>query len=157
MSATEPIQAGVKAPEFTLIDQEGRERSLSEFTGKGRPVVLFFYCLDWSPVCTPEMEALVDRWDEIGAMAEVVGIGIDSRWSHRAWSDHLGLPFPILTDRPAEAIKAYGLWNPEALMARRSTVILDEGGVVRDVEVGETGVGRDIPALVEKVGKLASR
>jgi len=156
MSATEPIQVGVKAPGFTLTDQEGNERSLSEFTGKGRPVVLFFYCLDWSPVCTPEMEALVDRWDEIGAMAEVVGISIDSRWSHKAWSNHLGLPFPILADRPAGTIKAYGLWNPEALIARRSSVILDSEGLVLDVEVGETGVGRDIPALIEKVAKLAS-
>ena len=156
MSPTEPIQRGAPAPDFHLDDQEGSQRSLGEFTGRGKPVVLFFYCLDWSPVCTPEMEALAERWDEIGDRAEMVGISIDSRWSHKAWTDHLGIPFPLLADRTGEAIQAYGLWNDEARIARRSTVILDEQGKVLDVEVGETGVGRDIPRLLDRVASVVA-
>lgn len=152
----EQVEVGVRAPDFRLQDQDGRERTLADFTGKGKPVVLFFYCIDWSPVCMPEMERLVDRYGDIRDLVELVGLSVDHRWSHRAYADSLGLEFPILADWGGETARRYGLWLEGYRIAERATVYLSAEGTVLDVDVNDDDVARDIGDLVEKVRKLAS-
>lgn len=149
----EHVKPGTAAPDFTLQDQEGNDRSLSEFTGS-KPTVLFFYCLDWSPVCTPEMEAFTEKYGQISEQANVVGISVDHRWSHKAYSDHLGLPFPILADWGGEITRKYGLWLEENRIAKRSTVYLNADGTVNDVELSEVKNGRDIDAIIAKAKSI---
>src|SRR5436309_14554843 len=85
--ATE-IKVGDPAPDFTLKDQDQKEVKLSDFRGK-KHVVLAFYPLDWSPVCTGENKCLTDDFPSFqSSNAEVVGISTDSFFSHKAWADH---------------------------------------------------------------------
>lgn len=150
-----PIQPGSKPPAFTLQDQHRAERTLDDFTGKGKPVCLFFYCLDWSPVCTPEMERLVERFEDLRDHVELVGISTDHLWSHKAWADHLGIEFPLLADWGGDVTREYGLWHEDFRIAERATLWLDAEGVVQGIDASEVGEGRDIDAMVEKARKLA--
>ena len=153
--SVEHIKPGAAAPDFTMPDQEGNERTLSEFTGTGKPTVLFFYCVDWSPVCTPELASLTEKYSEVSEVANIVGISVNHRWSHTAYSDHLGLPFPILSDWGGEVTRAYGLWLEAARIAKRSTVYLNADGTVNDVELSEIKDGRDIDAIIAKAKSIA--
>ena len=85
------IKVGDMAPDFTLKDQDQKEVSLSSFRGK-KNVVLAFYPLDWSPVCTGENKCLTDDFPKFDGLNSVVlGISTDSFFSHKAWADALGL------------------------------------------------------------------
>jgi peroxiredoxin len=93
-----PPTIGAPAPEFTLKDQDQKEVKLSDFRGKKR-VVLVFYPLDWSPVCTKEHACMVNdkkQFDQLDA--QVLGLSVDSVWSHKAYADKMGIHYPLLAD-----------------------------------------------------------
>ena len=82
------------APNFTLLDGDAQQFKLSDHRGKN--VVLAFYPADWSPVCKNEFALFQEALDEIHAYnAEIVGISVDSHYSHRAWADHLHITSPF--------------------------------------------------------------
>jgi peroxiredoxin len=125
------IEAGAKAPSFTLPDQDGNEVSLDDFAG--RKLVLVFYPLDFSPVCTDQLSIYEGVLEEIRAKgAEIAGISVDSSFAHAAFREKLGVTFPLLADfNPKGAVaEAYGAYMPEAGHANRSLVVIDENGVV---------------------------
>ena len=94
MSAT----IGAPAPEFTLKDQSQQEVSLASFRGKKR-VVIIFYPLDWSPVCTKEHACFVDDLKSFESLdAQIMGISVDSAWSHKAYAEKMGITYPLLAD-----------------------------------------------------------
>lgn len=137
-----PIQTGQPAPDFTLKDQNDQEVSLSSF--KGRKVVLAFYPLDWSPTCTDENVCLRDDLPHFEDKdAVVLGISVDSLWSHKAWAKHLGLKHRLLSDMQREVVKKYGMFIPEANIGKRATVVIDSQGTVRFVKVQEITKARD--------------
>ncbi len=95
------LKPGDAAPDFTLQDGTGQSRSLRALREQG-PVVIFFYPRDESPICTREVCAFRDAYqDFLDAGAGVVGISSDSEKSHAAFSTHHSLPYPLLADPPA--------------------------------------------------------
>jgi peroxiredoxin len=125
------IEAGAKAPDFTLPDQTGSDVSLSDFAG--RNLVIVFYPADFSPGCTDQLSIYQEVLDEIRAKAEIVGISVDSSWTHRALAKSLGIEFTLLADfhPKGEVAKGFGVYNEERGQAKRSLFLLDGEGVVR--------------------------
>src|ERR1051325_7597898 len=88
------MRVGEPAPEFSLKDQSQQEVKLSDYRGKKR-VVLVFYPLDWSPVCTNEHACFVNDMKKFESLdAQVLGLSVDSVWSHKAWAEKMGIRYP---------------------------------------------------------------
>jgi mycoredoxin-dependent peroxiredoxin len=125
MSAT----VGAPAPEFALKDQDQKEVKLSDFRGK--KVVLVFYPLDWSPVCTKEHACIVNDKKQFEQLdAQVLGISVDSAWSHKAYADKMGIQYPLLADfQPRGAVAArYGVYLEDKGITGRAISIIDRDG-----------------------------
>lgn len=129
------LEIGTKAPEFTLPDQNGTLRSLSEFAGK--KVILYFYPKDNTSGCTKQACAfgeLYPQFTEKGA--EVIGISKDSVASHKKFESNYALPFTLLSDTELIAIKAYDVWKEKSMYGKkymgieRSTYLIDENGII---------------------------
>lgn len=132
------LEAGMKAPDFTLNDASGRAVSLSDLRGK--KVVLYFYPKDNTPGCTRQACAFAGAYKQFKDKGvEVVGISRDSVASHVKFAEKHGLPFILLSDPELEAIKAYGVWQEKKLYGKlsfgvvRTTFIIDENGVIETV------------------------
>ncbi|MCG3110189.1 MAG: peroxiredoxin [Candidatus Manganitrophus sp. SB1] len=137
------IEVGDDAPDFILKDQDQKEVKLSDFRDK-KNVVLAFYPLDWSPVCTNENKCFTNDLPKFqDTDTEVFGISIDSTWSHKAWADALGLKHRLLSDMKRDAVKNYGLFLEDANIGKRATVIVDKKGKVRYKKVQEILTARD--------------
>jgi peroxiredoxin len=137
------IQVGATAPDFTLKDQDQKEVKLGDFKGK-RNVVLAFYPLDWSPVCTKENKCLTDDFPKFSSSnTEILGISIDSVYSHKAWADSLGLKHRLLSDMGGNVAKKYGMYLDDKFITKRATVIVDKTGTVKYVKVQEILTPRD--------------
>ena len=135
---TTMIEAGMKAPDFTLKDGKGKEVSLSSFLGK--KVILYFYPKDNTPGCTRQACAFAGAYEKFKNIdAEVIGISKDSVASHEKFAAKYSLPFILLSDPELEAIKAYGVWQEKKLYGKlsmgvmRSTFIIDENGIIEKV------------------------
>ena len=126
------LPVGTRAPDFTLPAADGRPVSLSGF--RGRPVVLVFYPLDWSPGCSRQLELYqqeLAEFDERGAV--LVGISVDSLYSHGAWAAVRDLTFPLLSDfHPrGEVARRYGIWRESDGFSERALYVVDADGVIR--------------------------
>ena len=103
------LKEGMQAPEFTLVDKDGKSVSLSDFLGK--KVVLYFYPKDNTPGCTRQACAFATAYSEFEKKnAVVIGISKDSVSSHLKFAEKYSLPFILLSDPELQAIKAYGVW-----------------------------------------------
>ena len=155
MSEVAPeIKVGDVAPDFTLKNQDGNEVSLSSFKGQ-KNVVLAFYPLDWSPVCTNENKCLTDDFPSFSdANAELLGISTDSFFSHKAWADSLDLKHTLLADMHRDVCKAYGLYFPDLNCSKRATVIVDKAGNVAYVKVQEIKTARDDKEILDALKAL---
>jgi len=125
------IDPGTRAPDFTLPDQDGNPVSLADYAG--RHLVLAFYPLDFSPVCTDQLSIYQEVLAEIEARdAALVGVSIDSAPCHAAFSERLGLTMPLLADfHPKGAVcRAYGAYLEDRGHANRSLVAIDGEGMV---------------------------
>jgi len=126
------IAVGQAAPDFVLKDQSQKEVKLSDFSGK-KKVVLVFYPLDWSPVCTNEHACFVNDMKDFEKLdAEVLGVSVDSVWSHKAYAEKMGIKYSLLADfqpRGAMADK-YGVYLAEKGITGRAIVIVDKAGKV---------------------------
>lgn len=132
------LETGIKAPSFTLPDQEGNKVSLSDF--KGKKVVLYFYPKDNTPGCTTEACSFRDNLARVTSRgAAVVGISADSVQSHMKFRTKYDLPFPLLSDEKKEVLDAYDVWKKKSLYGRsfmgivRTTYVIDEKGIIRHV------------------------
>jgi peroxiredoxin (alkyl hydroperoxide reductase subunit C) len=126
------IEPGTPAPDFTLPDQDGNEVSLADF--RGRTVVLAFYPSDFSPVCTDQLSVYQEVLGELEARgASLVGISVDSSYSHKAFRRELGLSIPLLADfHPKGAVaQAYGVYSDQYGKSGRALVMVGPDGVVR--------------------------
>ncbi|NKB81161.1 MAG: redoxin domain-containing protein [Nitrospirales bacterium] len=148
------IKVGDIAPDFTLKDQDQNDITLSAFQGK-KNVVLAFYPLDWSPVCTGENKCLTDDFPTFGeGNAEVFGISTDSFFSHKAWAESLDLKHQLLADMHRTVSKAYGLYFEPLNCSKRATVIVDKGGKVAYVKVQDIKTARDDKEILEALNQL---
>ncbi|HEV2101984.1 MAG TPA: peroxiredoxin [Candidatus Acidoferrum sp.] len=126
------IAVGQKAPDFALQDQNKKEVKLSDFTGKKR-VVLVFYPLDWSPTCTNEHACFVNDMRNFDTLdAEVLGVSVDSVWSHKAYAEKMGIKYSLLADfHPKGAMsEKYGMYMADKGITGRSIFIVDKSGNV---------------------------
>ena len=124
------IEPGTSAPDFSLPDHDGNEVSLSDFAG--RKLVLAFYPLDFSPVCTDQLGLYQEVLGEIEAQgASLVGISVDSSYCHRAFREQLNLTMPLLADfnPKGEVSRAYGAWVAQVDHGNRSLVLIENGEV----------------------------
>jgi peroxiredoxin len=126
------IAVGQTAPDFSLKDQYDKDVKLSDFAGK-KNVVIVFYPLDWSPVCTKEHVCLVNGMKDFATLdAAVLGVSVDSAWSHKAYAEKMGIKYSLLADfnpRGAMADK-YGVYLPEKGITGRAIVIVGKDGKV---------------------------
>lgn len=132
------LETGTKAPDFTLLDKNGAEVSLSDFLGK--KVVLYFYPRDNTPGCTRQACAFAQNY---GAFAEknvvVIGISKDSVASHLKFAQKHELPFILLSDPELKAIQVYGVWQEKKLYGKvsmgvvRTTYLINEEGIIEKV------------------------
>ncbi len=125
-----PATVGAAAPEFSLKDQDQKEVKLSDYQGKKR-VVLVFYPLDWSPVCTKEHACFVNEMKQFEQLdAQVLGLSVDSVWSHRAYADKMGIHYPLLADfHPRGAVASqYGAYLADKGITGRAIYIIDRDG-----------------------------
>ena len=126
------VTVGAAAPEFTLKDQNQQEVKLADFRGKKR-VVLVFYPLDWSPVCTKEHVCLVNDMKQFDQLdAQVLGLSVDSVWSHKAYAEKMGIHYPLLADfQPRGAVGAkYGVYLDDKGITGRAIFIIDRDGKI---------------------------
>lgn len=125
------IEAGARAPDFTLSDQNENDVSLADFAGSR--LVIAFYPGDFSPVCTDQLSVYQEVLGDIEAQgAKLVGISVDSAYCHRAFAERLGAEFPLLADfhPKGEVCRAYGALITERGHANRSLVLVDGDGTV---------------------------
>ena len=132
------LEAGMKAPQFTLTDAKGNDVALSDFLGK--KVVLYFYPKDNTPGCTRQACAFAGAYDAFRERGvEVIGISRDSVASHAKFAEKYGLPFILLSDPERVAIEAYGVWQEKKQYGKvsmgvvRTTFLIDEQGMVAKV------------------------
>ena len=132
------IEAGTRAPNFTLNDKDGKEVSLSDFIGK--KVVLYFYPKDNTPGCSRQACAFAAAYEGFKKNnVAVIGISKDSVASHLKFAEKYDLPFVLLSDPERVAIEAFGVWQEKKNCGKttmgvvRTTFIIDEEGVVERV------------------------
>jgi len=126
------LPVGTPAPDFALPDAGGDLVQLSDL--RGRPAVLVFYPLDWSPGCSVQLELYQQEIDELTARgARLVGISVDSIYSHGAWAAVRGIRYPLLSDfHPrGEVARRYGVWREPDGFSERAVYVVDADGVIR--------------------------
>ncbi len=141
------------APDFTLPATIEDSITLSQYRGR-KNVVLAFYPFDWSPVCSLQLPGLQENLREFQALnAQVLGISIDSRHSHKAFAEHLGLDFPLLSDFDKKVCQAYGVLR-EGGFAERALFVIDTQGIVRYAHVNPIGELPDNKPVLDVLSKL---
>jgi peroxiredoxin len=140
------VEVGQEAPDFELKDQHGQPVRLSGFRGE-KNVVLVFYPLAFSGVCSGELCALRDDFPE-GDRDDValLTVSVDSTYAHRVWADNEGFEFGLLSDfwPHGGVAKRYGVFDEDRGLSVRGTFIIDKAGVVRWKVVNPTPQARDI-------------
>jgi peroxiredoxin (alkyl hydroperoxide reductase subunit C) len=139
------VEVGSQAPDFTLKDQNNEEITLSSFRGT-QNVLVVFYPLAFSGVCTGELSQLRDDLDQFqNEDVQVVAVSVDSVYTLKAWSEQQGYQFPLLADfwPHGKVAQDYGVFNDAAGIANRGTFLVDTDGVVRFAEMNEPGEARD--------------
>jgi peroxiredoxin Q/BCP len=133
-----PISSEIPAPDFSLPDETGTVRALSEF--RGHPVVLYFYPKDDTPGCTTEACNFRDDYSEYTSEAiTILGISPDTSKSHAKFRAKYGLPFPLLADDEHKVCELYRVWGLKKAMGReymgvfRTTYLIDEQGKILHV------------------------
>lgn len=136
------LKVGERAPEFTLPDDTGKDRSLTDFLSSGA-TVLYFYPADFTLGCTRQACALRDLQADIqNAKLRIVGISPQSPRSHAKFRAKHGLPFTLLSDEHREVIKMYGVNGPLGIGIRRATYLIDGGRRIRDTVLADFAIGR---------------
>lgn len=129
------LEIGLKAPTFSLPDQNGQIHTLEEY--KGKKLILYFYPMDDTPGCTKQacsFGELHPQFREKGAV--VLGVSKDSVASHKKFEEKYGLPFTLLSDTELTCIKAYDVWQEKTSFGKdsmgvvRTTYLIDEDGMI---------------------------
>lgn len=129
----EPLKPGQPAPDFELMDQAKQKVKLSSFRGR-KKVVLLFYPMDFSPICSEEFCSFGPQADQINGDADTVifGVSCDSPFSHAEFKTKYKIPYDLLSDPTRKMVKAYGMWAGEEPYncSKRGTVVIDKDGKI---------------------------
>lgn len=155
-----------QAPDFTSSAVLGNGEIVNNFNFKkhvnGKAAVLFFYPLDFTFVCPSELIAFDHRYEEFKKRGvEVVGVSIDSEFTHNAWrntpTENGGIgavKYALAADVKHEIAKAYGIEHPEEGVALRASFLIDKNGVIRHQIVNDLPLGRNIDEMLRMVDAL---
>ena len=149
------LEAGMPAPDFLLPGTTASRISLADFSG--RPVILVFYPGDWTPVCGDQL-ALYNEVLELFAEhnAQLLGLSVDSIWSHKAYAESRGLKFPLLADfePKGQVAKLYGVYDVSAGTTERAIFVIDRNGIIqwchlspKNINPGAHGILNALDAL----------
>ena len=140
------LSPGSQAPNFTLVESTGEEISLADY--RGRPVILAFYPADWSPVCGDQLvlyNEVLPLFEEHNA--QLLGISVDGKWSHRAYTEDRNLNFPLLSDfePKGEVAKIYGAYDSKSGTCLRALFVIDAHGTIQwsHISPGDINPGAD--------------
>lgn len=129
------LQAGDKAPNFKVHNQNGNIISSEDY--KGKKWVIFFYPKASTPGCTAEVCNLRDNYAELQDQGyELLGVSADSEKRQLNFKEKYKLPFPLLADENREVLNAFGVWGPKKFMGRefngihRKTFVINENGII---------------------------
>ena len=125
------IAAGARAPEFTLLSANAQPVKLADY--RGTRLVLAFYPADWSRVCSNELTLIQEMLEAVRERgAEIMGLSVDSHFSHRAFAEDRHLTFPLLSDAwPHGAVaRAYGVFRERDGISERALYFIDDNGLV---------------------------
>ena len=133
-----PISAGIPAPDFISLDDNGTQQRLSDY--RGQPLILYFYPKDDTPGCTLEACNFRDDYSAyIEAGVTILGVCPGSAKSHLKFKEKYQLPFPLLVDEDHAICEAYGVWGEKQFMGRRymgvlrTTFLIDPNGNIQKV------------------------
>ncbi|GAB3720991.1 peroxiredoxin [Nocardiopsis nanhaiensis] len=152
---TETPTVGAIAPEIALQDQYGQDTVLSAH--RGGPVLVVFYPLAFSGVCSGELADLKEQHAELKELGvTVLAVSVDSTFALRTWSDREDFPFALLSDfwPHGATAQAYGVFDDQRGVARRGTFLIDSAGVVRWSVQTPIGEPRDVAEYVHQARRL---
>lgn len=150
---TTGLEPGTPAPDFALPAADGSIVRLSEL--RGSPVALVFYPLDWSPGCSVQLELYQQEHDEFASRGiRLLGILVDSIYSHGAWAAVRGIRYPLLSEfQPqGETARAYNVWRHTDGHSERALYLIDPDGIIRWAHVSERL--KELPDFDELVAAL---
>ena len=143
------IRVGQTAPDFELPDQEGNAIALTEVLSQQR-VLLYFYPIDFSPVCTAQACAFRDRHGDLAAAdVRVLGVSPQNTSTHARFVESNALPFALLADPDKSVIRAYGVDGPMGFGVRRATFLIDQKQIVQNRIVSDFLVSSHIDLINE--------
>jgi peroxiredoxin Q/BCP len=136
------LEAGSRAPDFTLADDRGGETTLSELLKNG-PLILYFYPADFTPGCTKEACSIRDIHNDIQSVGlQVAGVSPQDVDSHERFRDKYELPFVLLSDPDKVAIKMYDVDGPFGVGVRRATFLINQDRTIQDAMMADVLIGR---------------
>jgi peroxiredoxin len=150
------LAVGQAAPDFTLKDQNQKDIKLSDFAGK-KNTVLMFYPLDWSPTCTTEHACFVEQMKQFETLnAEVLGLSVDSGWSHKAYAEKMGIKYSLLADFQPRGVVGdkYGVYMADKGITGRAIFIVDKNGKVAWVKEYQLSEVPDVKEVATALGQL---
>lgn len=149
------LSTGIIAPDFELYATTDQRLRLSEL--KGQRVILAFYPADWSPVCGSQM----NLYNEMGKYflrhnAQLIGISVDSKWCHAAYSEQNRFYFPLLADfEPKGAVATlYDVYNKRTGECRRALYVIDEEGIIRWSYMTPAGINPGAGGILHALEEL---
>ncbi len=149
------LATGTLAPDFELSCTPDQKLRLSELRGK--KIILAFYPADWSPVCSDQM-ALYNETLKLFSRhnAQVIGISVDSKWCHLAFSENRKLHFPLLADfEPKGAVaKMYSVFDEKEGECQRALYVLDEKGIIRWNYLSPVGINPGADGILDALEDL---
>ena len=144
------LQRGTPAPDFELYATPDQRLRLNDL--KGKKVILAFYPADWSPVCSDQM-ALYNETLKLFRRhnAEVIGISVDSKWCHMAFSQDRHLHFPLLADfePKGKVSKLYDVYNETEGECRRALFVIDEEGIIQWSYLSPDGINPGADGILD--------
>lgn len=149
------LPTGIIAPDFKLYSTPDQQLNLSELRDK--KVILSFYPADWSPVCDDQMSL----YNEMGKYfarynAQLLGISVDSKWSHLAFTEHRKFHFPLLSDfePKGEVARLYQVYNEKTGECQRALYVIDEDGIIRWRYLSPVGINPGADGILNALEEL---
>jgi peroxiredoxin len=149
------LDIGTTAPDFKLHSTPDQELSLSDL--RGRPVVLFFYPADWSPVCGDQVALYNEVLPELRRFdAQLVGVSVDGVWCHQAFAQTRHLHYPLLADfePKGEVARRYGVYRDGEGISERAIFVIDREGTIRWSYVSPIGVNPGADGILHALETL---
>ncbi len=146
------LKTGDTAPDFELVDQHGETRTLSKLLQESGDLIVYFYPIDFSPVCTAETCAFRDNYEGLDALGiQIIGISPQGHATHKQFADQFNVPFPLLADPKKTAIRAFGVDGPLGFGVRRVTFHIDASRIIKHRVVSDLFVGSHLELLKKAV------